>query len=248
MEQKSKKKYFIAALAVLLVAVAVGGTIAWLTASDKVENSFTVGEITDPTTPPPGEEEPDPEDPNNDASLTGNIYEIFDEDEAKIIPGDGIMKRAWIGIGEGSESSFVFAYVDNQMMSQSADAADSTYFTLNNGWKPVSGAADNYNGDPTKFTGGLFMWVGQDNGDYPVALIGNENADVWTNEPVFNTVETPQTAVADDFAEKPVMNVHSFIIAETNEVNAVKAMDEARAWDTAGHQQIAGTPDETQQP
>lgn len=236
-----KRTLAIIAVVVCLALAAVGGTIAWLTASNSVANNFTVGEITDPDTPPSGE--PDPDVPGSDATLEGNIYEIFKQD-SKIIPGEDVVKRAWIGIGDKSENSFVFAYVDNKMMAEGgvAGAEDYTYFTLNKGWKPVTGEAHLYNNESGKYTGGLFMWVGEDGtSDYPVALIGNENADVWTNQPVFNTVEIPGTAVASDFAQDPVMNVHSFIIAQTEQVDGAKAMSEAEAWVDGGLQPIAGT-------
>lgn len=254
MENKSKKKYLIGALAVLLVAVCVGGTIAWLTASNSVKNTFTVGEITEPTTPPSGEVTPGDD---NDATLEGNIYEIFKQD-SKIIPGENVVKRAWIGIGDGSEDSFVFAFVENRMMSEEADPVDQTYFTLNKGWKPVGTAGVNYNlynGLQDKYTGGLFMWVGEEGtSTTPVALIGNATADVWTNQPVFNTVEIPQSAVHDDFVAEPVMNVYSFIVAEAKGMDANAAMNEAKDWATGGGNytgsqlgQIAGQAD-TQEP
>lgn len=44
-QQKNRRNALIAALAVLVVALAVGGTIAWLTANDTLVNQFTVGSI-----------------------------------------------------------------------------------------------------------------------------------------------------------------------------------------------------------
>lgn len=233
MQKSNKRKYLIGALAVLLVAVVVGGTVAWLTASNSVKNTFTVGEITEPTTPPSGEN-PDGGDDDN-ITLTGNIYEIFEQD-SKIIPGENVMKRAWIGIGDGSEDSFVFAFVENSMMSDEADAVDQAYFELNTGWKPVGTAGVNYNlynNEQDKYTGGLFMWVGEAGiANTPVALIGNATADVWTNQPVFDTVEIPQSAVHDDFVAAPVMNVYSFIVAEAKGMDSNAAMNEAKDWAT----------------
>ena len=56
------------------------GTIAWLTATDSVTNSFTAGNITNPYKP----EDPkiDPEDPGNTDStdqLDGNLYEMVND-------------------------------------------------------------------------------------------------------------------------------------------------------------------------
>ena len=228
--QKNKKKFLIGALAVLLVAICVGGTIAWLTASDNLTNSFTVGEINDPVDPPDGK--PDPDEPDSNAKLEGNLYEIF-VDQSKIIPGDSIDKQAWVGIGPKSEDSFVFAYIDNKMMAMGgvAGAEDTAYFTLNEGWKAVDGQAYKYNNQDDKFTGGLFMWVGGDGtSNVPVALQASDTDDVWTSTPVFNDVVIPDTAVAADFAESPTMDVHSFIIASTDKMNGAGAITEATEW------------------
>lgn len=232
MQKKSKKPLAIGALAVLLVAFAVGGTIAWLTAANSVTNTFTVGEITEPTKPPTGE--PDPGTPDDEYILDGNIYEVFGPDTT-IIPGENVVKRPWVGIGEGSQDSFVFAYVDNKMMAEGAGDADSAYFVLNDGWAPVSGKATEYKVDPkidNAYTGGLFVWVGSGHdATTPVALIGNESADVWTTNPVFNAVEIPDSAVADDFAGKnPTMDVWCYIIAKSDDVDGNKAIEEASAW------------------
>ena len=224
-----KRTLAIIAVVVCLALAAVGGTIAWLTASSNVTNSFTVGEITEPTTPPGDEPTPDPGDPDNNAKLDGNIYEIFD-DGSKIIPGGEIQKRPWIGIGEGSESSYVFAYIDNKMMSDSADGADWTNFMLNTGWAPLENQSDVYNWTSDHYTGGLFMWVGNGNTTNANTLVGAELNDVWTNEPVFNTVLVPESAVASDFVGEPTMNVHSFIIAATDDIDTQKAIEQAVAW------------------
>lgn len=226
MEKKSKKKYLIGALAVLLVAVAVGGTIAWLTASNSVKNNFTVGEITEPTTPPGNEPKPGEDDK---AHLNGNIYEIFEEN-SKIIPGVEIQKRPWVGVGQGSEPSYVFAYIDNRMMSETAGAEDWANFTLNAGWAPLENQSDGYNWTSGHYTGGLFMWVGKGSTTTADVLSANETNDVWTDQPVFDNVIIPESAVASDFTDKPVMEVHCFIIAATEDVDTAKAISEAVAW------------------
>ena len=46
--KRNKKPLLIGALAVLLVALVVGGTIAWMTAEDSKVNAFTVGTFNEP--------------------------------------------------------------------------------------------------------------------------------------------------------------------------------------------------------
>lgn len=250
MEKKSKKKYLIGALALLLVAVAVGGTIAWLTASNSVTNTFTVGEITQPEYPDkPNPDLPDPDDPDepkhddSTAWLKGNIYEIFDLN-SPIIPGDETMKKPWIGIGKDSEAAYVFAYVDNKMMDEAADPVDSTYFILNNGWAPVTGKATAYANVSNAYTGGLFKWVGTGNdaGSEPAIIGPSGDAAVWTNTPIFDNVVAPDSTVAADFASKnPAMDVYCYLYAAVSDATPAAAQTEAIAWMDADMPKISGT-------
>ena len=130
MEQQNGKKRraaIIGLLAVLLLGVGVFGTIAWLTASSHVDNTFTVGEINNPGT----DEEPGGEG-GTDGTLTGNIYEVFTETE--IFPGITVTKRPFIGVGANSVPAYVFAYVDNNMMSDACTEGHEAYFELGDGW------------------------------------------------------------------------------------------------------------------
>lgn len=242
MHQKAQSKrnpLLLLALALLVLAVAIGGTIAWLTASNHVTNTFTVGEITQPVYPDkPGPDLPDPDnpdepkDPDSTAWLKGNIYEFFDPDSV-ITPGGSTVKKPWIGIGKDSEASYVFAYVDNKMMAESVETADSTYFTLNNGWAAVPRKATAYTSVSNAYTGGLFKWVGtgNDSGANPAVIGPSDDAAVWTNTPIFDNVVTPDSAIAADFAgEKPTMDVYCFLYAAVNKATPADAQTEAIAW------------------
>lgn len=109
----TKKKFAIAFAAASLAATcAIGGTLAWLTSSAKVTNTFTVGHIT--------------------ASITENTGT-----EYKIIPGAEIEKDPTITIGEGSEKCYVFAYIDNGLKIGGVSVAD---FGIVNTWEEVNGS------------------------------------------------------------------------------------------------------------
>lgn len=251
MHQKAQSKrnpLLLLALALLVLAVAVGGTIAWLTASNHVTNTFTVGQITQPD-PGDGEgEKPEtpcnpgnsacPTDPSTnpeedaDAHLIGNIYEYFPQNDRKIIPGERNTKVPYIGLGGNSEDSYIFAYVDNKMYSTSAIAADKPYFELNEGWAPVEGEGqvEQYNGEPDKYVRGLFMWVADGTEATPLASKKGDNADaVWTN-PVFTETVAPENAEASDFSETPTMDVYCFIYANVNNTTPQAAKEAARTW------------------
>lgn len=238
MEKKSKKKYLIGALAVLLVAVAVGGTIAWLTASDKVVNNFTVGEIN-----PPDQEEnvpQDPDDPDETSKFSGNIYEIFANDP-KIIPGSSVTKTPYIGVGNGGEDAYVFAYVDNDMMSVTSEPSDAAYFTLGEGWKPVD--ATFAGPDGSGYKAGLFVWCGD--GDDPTPLASKSEGETtdpnnWTGA-LFDKVVIPESAQASDFKDEPVMTVYCFLYADVNDTTYAEAEQAARDWAQAGKPGSQGT-------
>lgn len=111
-----KRIALIAVLAACLAAAAVAGVLAWLTVSNSVTNTFTIGNITQPTT--------DPDTPATTVTLAGNISENKWVDDSKIVPGSTVAKNPNIGIGKGSDSSYVYAFVKNNV-------ATDAYFTLN---------------------------------------------------------------------------------------------------------------------
>lgn len=244
-EKKTSRKPLVAATAGLLAtALAVGGTIAWLTASNTVTNTFTVGQITkpvDPDKPDPGLPDPGDEDTDGtDAKLEGNIYELFEPD-SKLASGISVRKTPYIGIGADSEDSYVFAYVDNKTLA-AEDTAKSPYFKLNDGWAPVDGQAKAYTGagkeDGKTFVGGLFKWVGTGNDSATEAAVleGKAAEAVWTKA-VFNDVTVPDATAYNDFTKdgQPTIDVSCFIYAKTgDDVTAATAQGEAVTWATSG--------------
>ena len=95
------KKRLIIVVAIALVCVlAVGGTIAWLTASASVTNTFTVGKIA--------------------ITLTEPAWAVG----SKIYPGAVIGKDPTITVTAGSEDCYVYAMVDNQLNGTVAGATE----------------------------------------------------------------------------------------------------------------------------
>lgn len=215
-QKKNRRNAIIAALAVLVVALAVGGTIAWLTASSTVTNTFTVGAFNPPTD---DDNDGDPDDPPTDSGddengkLTGNIYEDF-KDGSKANPGATVTKTPYVGLGKGSEDGYVYVYVQNKTLKDSdQDATKAAYFTLGEGWMAVAGQVDKYTGvgaGERTYTGGLFVACGS--GSAPAILEASEDSDVWTAK-VFQDVTFPDALTAEDFAEKPAMDVSCYIYA-----------------------------------
>lgn len=243
MQQKKGKKRtaLIAALAVLLVGLGVFGTVAWLTSSSSIDNTFTVGTINPPkddnddkkpdNTP---DEVVDDEDPN----LEGNIYENF-ENGAKVTPGSTVTKTPYVVLGPESEDAYVYVYVDNQTL-KNYDESKAAYFTLGAGWKAVDGYAQKYTGAGSSdrtYTGGLFVYMG-DNSTDPEILKGSvldsagSPINSWTPM-VFQDVTFPGAIEVDgtdsDFAETPTMTVSCYIYAADG-ADLTQMGNDAKTW------------------
>lgn len=181
-KEKSTKRSLAVVAVLLVLLMAIGGTVAWLTSTSTLENTFTVGLIKpiDPNIPNSG-----PGNKNIDASkLSGNLYEPNWTQNSKLVPGVTIVKDPYVGVGAGSEESYVYVYVDNSMANN-----NHVYFEINPGWEPVAGrASEAISG---KYTGGLFR--------YTAGLKGSEQGNTWTTQPLFSNVIVDEAAKLDDF-------------------------------------------------
>jgi len=167
-----KKSILIVILAVILIAVMIGGTVAWLTASTKIVNTFTVGTFKTPTKSPIV---------NDETQVTSYLYEPnWDPNNAKLVPGASIDKDPYVGIGKGSEDGIVYVSVENNF-------SDKVYFTLNTGWEVAEATPITEGGNTYK--SGIFK--------YTAGLEGNAENDVWTT-PVFETIEVADDATAEN--------------------------------------------------
>lgn len=224
MENKKKKRYGIVAALLLLVLAAGVGTYAWLTATQRLENVFTVGSINTP------EKKPDPNQPdkpgqeNNDGKAY--LFETKWNDSSKIVPGSSTDKNPNVGIAKGSDDAYVFIYVKNAMVKDGTDLANTPYFSLNANWKAVDGqvttSADG------KYLSGLFMYAkGATSGP---AVLGAENAaeDVYTGE-LFSKVLFPSTLEGSMVAENPKMTVYAYIFGADQKDGNTSAADNAVA-------------------
>ncbi len=228
MESKKKKRYGIVAALLLLVLAAGVGTYAWLTATQSLENVFTVGSFG------PTDKKPDPTDPEKPGSDENNGAYLFETkwvENSKIVPGATADKNPNVGIKKGSDNAYVFIYVKNAMVKDGTAAVDTPYFTLNNNWKPVDGrVSTSANG---KYLSGLFMYAkGATAGP---AVLGAKDAatDVYTGE-LFSNVVFPGTLDGSMVANNPKMTVSAYIFdadqkgEETDA--AANALKQAKAW------------------
>ena len=115
--KKNKKRLLLIVLLGVISLTFIGGTVAWLTQTNTLTNSFTIGTFEIPTT--------DPTD-GSQVSLDGHLYEpSWDESEThKLLPGVTFAKDPYVGIGQGSEDAEVYVYVKNNF-------SNKVYFNLN---------------------------------------------------------------------------------------------------------------------
>lgn len=141
--KKFTKIALIVASFVLVIALSVGGTIAWLTATtDEVTNTFTKGEI-EITLDEADVLENDPNNPGQDNDDLGQPIKgagRVKENSYQAIPGNTYYKDPTVKVVEGSEKCWLFVEFD-----ESADIKQyynyvSTLST-NNGWTPGDGTS-----------------------------------------------------------------------------------------------------------
>ena len=125
--------------AILLVAVSIAGTMAYLTDDDKVINTFTVGNVTitmDETDYDLYGQTPDSDDP-------------VQENEYKLIPNHTYKKDTTIHVAAGSENCYIFVKIENGLNDDatvaikpdwtSVDGEENVYY-----YKDVATAGGNY--------------------------------------------------------------------------------------------------------
>lgn len=228
MENKRKKRYGIVAALLLLVLAAGVGTYAWLTATQSLDNVFTVGSFG------PTDKKPDPTDPEKPGSDENNGAYLFETkwvENSKIVPGATADKNPNVGIKKGSDNAYVFIYVKNAMVKDGTAATDTPYFTLNNNWKPVDGKVST--SADGKYLSGLFMYA-KDATAGPAVLGAKDAAtDVYTGE-LFSKVVFPGTLDGSMVANKPKMTVSAYIFGADQKGEepdaAANALKQAKAW------------------
>ncbi len=190
-QKQDRKKRGLVLLLLLLCLLGITGTMSWLTHSSKLDNTFTVGQISDidpdgkaPTDPDNPSGPVNPEDAINKDNLTGNLYEPHFKQGMKLEPGVTIAKDPYVGIGKGSESSYVFVNVTSNMNNNKH-----IYFTLNDGWEAVD-ATPVFEG---RYTSGLFMYTAG------LDASKEDSKNVWTKKPIFYNVVVDDNAVSEDF-------------------------------------------------
>ena len=230
----NKKRYGIIAVVLVALLAAGVGTWAWLSATDQVENEFTVGKINKPTVTPDPDKPLNPDNPY----LSGYLFETEWVNNSKMVPDTDIKKNPNVGIGKGSDDSYVFVYVKNAIVNDGVGADKTPYFKINSGWKPVPGTFDgnavkNNNTEEDQYLSGLFMYAdAEGNAKKLQALPG---MDSFTGS-LFDTVHIPAGMNNADVVETkanpkqaPTMTVSCYIFG-ADQGDADNAIKQAKAW------------------
>lgn len=228
--KSNKKNILLVALALMLIVGLIGGTMAWLTAQDNVENVFTVGNIDKPKQPVDPSDPNKPVDPDDgkyndgETELKGNIIEPdwIESEEHKMVPGASFDKNPQIGIGPKSEAAYVFAWVIDASKYNIGETAynGALIYTINEcndtnreGWLKVE--------DPTtdmKGYSALYVWATWDETAAQAVATAlkpvsettesvTTTKSAWTN-PLFDKVTVNGDATS---IEQGNMTVHCFI-------------------------------------
>ena len=136
---KSVKKAIIAALcAGTLVVGSVAGTMAYLTSSDEVTNTFTVGNVAITL---------DEAQVGTDGkALTGDAAERVKRNSYKLMPGHEYDKDPRVTVATTSENCYLFVKVDNQITAIESTEEDKSVAAqmAAKGWSAVEGQTGVY--------------------------------------------------------------------------------------------------------
>lgn len=128
-----KKSIALVMMAVLLVAASVMGTLAFLTSTDTVTNTFTVGKVAITL---------DEADVDVYGALIENAARVR-ANEYKLIPGHEYIKDPTVHFAAGSEASWLFVKVENGIADIEADTKIAAQITAN-GWLALDGVTGVY--------------------------------------------------------------------------------------------------------
>lgn len=136
MKIKTRNKIMLLALCmVALIAVSVLGTMAYLTSTDTVTNTFTVGKVAITLD----------EAKVNDAGVAVTPAERVKANSYKLMPGHSYTKDPTVHVTDGSENCYIFVKVENGISAFEAANEESTdgYKTIatqiiTNGWTKLA--------------------------------------------------------------------------------------------------------------
>lgn len=156
--------------AMLLVCLSVGATVAYLTSTDEVKNTFTVGNVAITL----DETDVDDSTPNADRDKA-NSY--------KLLPGHEYTKDPIVHVASTSEDCYLFVKVVNEITAIEDSANTVASQMAAKGWKAVVGQT------------GLYVYVGTAaDAANPLAVTAGSNVAVFEKIKIASTVDNTTLA------------------------------------------------------
>ena len=115
-----KKKLMTVLALVLVIAMSVAGTVAYLTSTDTVTNTFTVGNV----------EITLDEAKVDEYGVADTSATRVDKNDYKLIPGHTYTKDPTIHVADGSEDCWLFAKIENNL-------GTAATLTMGTGWTEI---------------------------------------------------------------------------------------------------------------
>ena len=137
--KKTRKILLMAACAVLLVCISVGATVAYLTSTDSVTNTFTVGKVAITL---------DEAKVDTDGNAITPAVRVK-ENTYKLMPGHEYTKDPTVHVAADSENSYIFVKVENGIAAYEAETVEGGYKTIAdqivaNNWTALTGVENVY--------------------------------------------------------------------------------------------------------
>ena len=181
--KKKTKALMLVLCAVLLVTASVLGTMAYLTSTDKVVNTFTVGKVA--ITLDEAKVDPD--------GTAVTPAERVKENAYHLLPGHVYTKDPTVHVQANSEDSFIFVKVENGIARYEAGTTIAAQIAAN-GWTALNGVENVYYKTYTKSAESTDLPVF---GDFTIANHANA-ADSWNNFSAETKVTVTAYAVQQD--------------------------------------------------
>ena len=181
--KKKTKALMLVLCAVLLVTASVLGTMAYLTSTDQVVNTFTVGKVA--ITLDEAKVDPD--------GTAVTPAERVKENAYHLLPGHGYTKDPTVHVQANSEDSFIFVKVENGIANYEAGTTIAAQIAAN-GWTALNGVENVYYKTYTKSAESTDLPVF---GSFTIAD-NADAADGWNNFSAETNVTVTAYAVQQD--------------------------------------------------
>jgi len=215
--------------AVLLVAGSIMGTLAYLTSTASVTNTFTVGNVSITLTE-------SPVDANGKKTTGDRVY----ANNYHLVPGTTYDKDPLITVAANSEASYIFVKVENGLSGVETTEEGKTIVDQleNGGWKLLTEYVSWYNNGkedkdkiPAPTTNAENVYVYCKSKDAPDPVVAKSNTDVEIQ--VFNTFSLASSAKFSTLNPDSNGAISATIKVTAYAVQTSGLANPSLAWDTA---------------